>query len=48
MREVQVSDIRDAVSKMSQEANFFLPQDVLDALKKARSNEEAPRAQKST
>jgi fumarate hydratase subunit alpha len=46
MREVQVSDIRDAVSKMSQEANFFLPQDVLDALKKARSNEEAPRAQK--
>lgn len=46
MREIQVSEIRDIVSKMSQEANFFLPDDVLDALKKARSNEEAPRAQK--
>ena len=46
MREIHVSDIRDTVSKMSQEANFFLPDDVLDALKKARKNEEAPRAQK--
>ena len=46
MREIHVSDIRDTVSRMSQEANFFLPDDVLDALKKARKNEEAPRAQK--
>ena len=46
MREIHVSAIRDTVSRMSQEANFFLPDDVLDALKKARKNEEAPRAQK--
>ena len=46
MREIHVSDIRDTVSRMSQEANFFLPDEVLDALKKARKNEEAPRAQK--
>ncbi len=46
MREIQVSEIRDTVSRMSQEANFFLPDDVLQAIKKARSNEEAPRAQK--
>ena len=46
MREIHVSDVRDTVSRMSQEANFFLPDDVLDALKKARKNEEAPRAQK--
>ena len=46
MREIHVSDIRDTVSRMSQEANFFLPDDVLDELKNARKNEEAPRAQK--
>jgi fumarate hydratase subunit alpha len=46
MREIEVSTIRDIVIKLSQEANFNLPDDVLQALKRARSTEESPRAQK--
>ena len=46
MREINVTDIADTVARLSQEANYFLPEDVLDALKKARRDEEAPRAQK--
>ena len=46
MREINVTDIADTVARLSQEANYFLPDDVLDALKKARRDEEAPRAQK--
>ena len=46
MREIQVSEITQKIASLSQEANFDLPEDVLDALKKARQQEEAPRAQK--
>lgn len=46
MREIEVSTIKDILVNLSQEANFNLPEDVLEALKKARSTEEAPRAQK--
>ena len=46
MKEIQVSEITETVARLSQEANFYLPEDVLDALKKARREEEAPGAQK--
>jgi fumarate hydratase subunit alpha len=46
MRELNVSDITKTVARMSQEANYYLPEDVLAALKKARLQEEAPKAQK--
>ncbi|MDP6102165.1 MAG: fumarate hydratase [Dehalococcoidia bacterium] len=46
MRDIQVSAITETVARLSQEANYYLPEDVLDALKKARRDEEAPRAQK--
>ena len=46
MREIQVSEITETVARLSQEANYYLPEDVVDALKKARREEEAPRAQK--
>lgn len=46
MREIQVAKITDTVAKLCREANYFLPEDVLDALKSARENEEAPRARK--
>ena len=46
MREIQVSQITETIAQLSQQANFDLPEDVLEALKKARSKEEAPRAQK--
>jgi fumarate hydratase subunit alpha len=46
MREIHVSEITETVARLSQEANYYLPEDVLDALKKARDQEEAPRAQK--
>ena len=46
MRDLDVTEISDTVARLAQEANYFLPEDVLDALKKARRDEEAPRAQK--
>ena len=46
MRDIDVTDIADTVARLAQEANYYLPEDVLDALKKARRDEEAPRAQK--
>ena len=46
MRDLDVTEIADTVARLAQEANYFLPEDVLDALKKARRDEEAPRAQK--
>jgi len=44
MREIQVSEITETVARLCLEANYYLPDDVLDALKKARQQEEAPRA----
>ena len=45
MREIQTSEITETVARLCQEANYYLPEDVLDALKKARQDEESPRAQ---
>ncbi|MBI2856577.1 MAG: fumarate hydratase [Chloroflexi bacterium] len=45
MREIKAPEITETVSRLCQEANYYLPEDVLDALKKARQEEEAPRAQ---
>ncbi len=42
MREVHVDRIRDAVSRMFQDAATVLPEDVLDSLKQARDSEESP------
>jgi fumarate hydratase subunit alpha len=41
LREIDVKKVTETVSRLSQEANFFLPEDVLDALKKARKTEES-------
>ncbi|MFH1560316.1 MAG: fumarate hydratase [Chloroflexota bacterium] len=46
MREIHVSEIVETVARLCQEANYYLPEDVLDALKKAQQEEESPRAQK--
>ena len=42
MRTIETKEIVDAVSKFSQEANFFLPEDVLDSLKQASIAEISP------
>ncbi len=42
MREIDASDITAAVRSLCQEANFDLPDDVLDALRKAAEREESP------
>lgn len=42
MREIKVSDIILTVSRLFQEVCYYLPEDVLAALKKARENEESP------
>jgi len=42
LREIRAEDITTAVARMSQDANFFLPEDVLDAIKKAVSTEKSP------
>ena len=47
MREVDVKEVTKTVSRLCQEANFFLPEDVLDALKKARKTEESPIGQQT-
>ncbi len=41
-REIRTEDIAQAVAQMSQDANFFLPEDVLDAIKRAVGTEESP------
>ena len=45
MRDIQVSEITETIARLCQEANYYLPEDVLTALKKARQDEESPRAQ---
>ncbi len=42
MRKIHAEDITQAVASMCQEANFFLPEDVLDAIKKAIDTEVSP------
>lgn len=42
MKEIKASDITDTVARLSQEANYHLGQDVLDALRQAVKNEDSP------
>ncbi len=42
MKEVKAKDVTDTVARLCKEANYFLGEDVLSALKKAREDEESP------
>jgi len=42
MREIKAKDVTDTVARLSKEANFYLGEDVIAALKKAREQEESP------
>ena len=42
MREIDAKEVTTTVSHLFQEANLFLPDDVLTCLKQARENEESP------
>jgi len=44
MREIKVSDVTETISRLFQEACYYLPEDVVAALKKAREEEESPMA----
>jgi fumarate hydratase subunit alpha len=42
LREISVKEVTDSVSRLCQEANFSLPEDVLDALRQALASEQSP------
>lgn len=42
MRDIDSKEVTKTVSRLFQEANFFLPEDVLASLKQARESEESP------
>ncbi|MCL0091574.1 fumarate hydratase, partial [Dehalococcoidales bacterium] len=42
MREIDAKEVTQTVSRLFQEANFFLPEDVLASLNQARESEESP------
>ncbi len=42
MRNIEAKKITEAVARLSQEANFFLPDDVLKVLEQAKKTEESP------
>jgi fumarate hydratase subunit alpha len=42
MKEISTTDITETVARLCKEANYFLGEDVLSALKKAREAEESP------
>ena len=42
MRDIEAQEITKTVSRLFQEANFFLPDDISACLKRARDNEESP------
>ena len=42
MRDIEAQEITQTVSRLFQEANFFLPDDVLAGLRQARETEESP------
>ncbi|MFQ5827253.1 MAG: fumarate hydratase, partial [Dehalococcoidia bacterium] len=44
MREIQAEAITERVKSLCQEANYYLPDDVMTALKRARDSEESPEA----
>ena len=45
MREIKAKDITETVARLCKEANYYLGEDVLTALRKARDEEESPVAQ---
>ena len=45
MREIDVATITETVARLCQEANLYLPEDVLEALKQARQREVSPLGQ---
>ena len=45
MREITTAEITETVKRLFQEANYYLPEDVLSALRRAREKEESPLAQ---
>ncbi|MFH1382425.1 MAG: fumarate hydratase [Chloroflexota bacterium] len=47
MRDIDAKDITREVTRLCQEANFFLPEDVLNALKQAHETDESPLAQQT-
>ena len=47
MRNIDAKEVTETVSRLCQEANFFLPDDVLSALKQARQTEESPLGQQT-
>jgi len=47
MREIDASTITRTVERLCQEANFYLPGDVVEALKRARDTEESPVSQQT-
>jgi len=42
MRQIHYSEVTEVVARLCQDTNFSLPEDVLNALRKARSEEESP------
>ena len=46
MREIHPQEVTATVERLCREANYFLAEDVLTALRQAREKEESPRAQK--
>jgi len=47
VRNIDAKEVTETVSRLCQEANFFLPDDVLSALKQARQTEESPLGQQT-
>lgn len=47
MRDIEAQAVTEAISRLFKEANFFLPEDILTALKQGRKNEESPLAQQT-
>ena len=47
MRNIAAKEVTETVSRLCQEANFFLPDDVLSALQQARQTEESPLGQQT-
>lgn len=42
MRQIHYSEVIEVVAQLCQETNFYLPEDVLNSLRKARSEEKSP------
>jgi fumarate hydratase subunit alpha len=47
VRNIDVKEVTNAVSNLSQESNFYLPEDVMDALKRGREIEESTLCQQT-